>query len=112
MASLPVMAADLGVTPYMRPPAAGSDSTPILNFWAGTIINPDWRGGYLGIVVPARGTNLWTDGVLFRGDFVAGSDNGRFQNSRGSYNSGDVLIGYRKAIGESFLTLWVGPQFE
>jgi hypothetical protein len=98
-----------------RIPSPGTP--PWMNTWIGGGITNSFQGGFAGFTTatnPQR--SLWIDGWLVRMDFVGGkysSINGVTGNDDSVETHGaDFLIGYRKALPNSSLALYVGPAYE
>lgn len=82
--------------------------------WAGGSMTDNFGGGFLGAVAPLNG-DYGTDGFLFRVDLSAGSYRYRTSTNDRIFvetDSGDFMIGYKKSIGQGWISAYVGPAFE
>jgi len=82
--------------------------------WGGGSMTNNFGGGFLGAVAPFN-HDYSTDGFLFRVDLSAGSY--RYVTSTKDRifvdtASGDFMIGYKKSIGNGWISAYVGPAFE
>ncbi len=83
--------------------------------WAGAAVSDNFFGGYIGAIKALNG-DISTDGVLFRVDGIAGGYHTRsFTLGRTLHvgtEGGDLMVGYRAAVGSGWLSGYVGPTFE
>lgn len=82
--------------------------------WNGFGLTNSFAGGYVGFTTAFNG-NLLSDGVLFRADGIGGQysihGNPAFSQHIDIYGA-DVMLGYRKALGNGWLSTYVGGAFE
>jgi cellulose biosynthesis protein BcsS len=99
-------------------------TTPWLEGWVGGGITNNWQGGWAGFNY-AFNHNVWSDGILLRGEGGGGHydyNNASIVNGtqvgfvNATYGTGAVLLGYRKylpGIGVStFVDGFVGAEFQ
>jgi len=102
-----------GVVPFISlSPGTGPIGAYVWGGYAGT---NHYQGGYTGALWAMNG-NLLTPGVVFRADFAAGVYTYRgvppFQSVRVNTEVGDIMVGYRSALGAGWITGYIGPAVE
>jgi hypothetical protein len=77
-------------------------------------MNRTFAGAYGGVVGAVNG-NVYSDGVLLRLDGLGGDykySSPAFPNIEVGIANGDAMVGYRKKVGDGFVTGYVGVAFE
>src|SRR5262249_10170497 len=94
------------------PPPQGTKPV-ILSVWAGYGHTEHSDGGYFGGLAPLNG-NLLLDGFAVRGDVSVGRYDVTVgtQETHGNGHDADLLIGYRKKIGDWWLTGYGGGAYQ
>ena len=82
--------------------------------WSGLNVNNDYIGGFVGGIYALNG-NLNSEGYLFRVEGSGGnygSNTVTLPNTRIETYNGSVMLGYKKSIGEGWLSTYIGGAFE
>ena len=91
---------------------------PWMEGWAGFGFTNNFYGGWLGAVAALNETrNVWSDGFVLRGEGILGHyDYSTTNLSSGranvTFGGGALMLGYRKILGSTMLTGYVGANFE
>lgn len=113
MAAAPARAADLPITVPL-PSTLTAPGAPWATVWSGLALSSGYRGLYVGGVwSPNR--NIWAEGFLVRAEGNVGHykyNSVGFTNIEVQADGAALLGGYRKSIGQSWLTGYLGVNYE
>lgn len=110
---MPASAQQAGSGTINITPVIPTGSSP-LYAWAGLNNNNDYIGTFIGGIYAFNG-NLNSDGYLFRMEAAGGNyayTSATLPNTRIDTYNGAVMLGYKKAIGQGWLSTYVGGAFE
>ncbi len=82
--------------------------------WIGTWISNHYAGGYVGGLKSLGDSDLWQDSFLLRIDGSGGQYSylSSGQTLQSALYDASLLIGYRKIIDRSSISIFIGPSFE
>jgi hypothetical protein len=87
---------------------------PWLGLSGGVAYDPRSVVGY-GSVVLTLNRNLWAEGFQLRADLAGGYykyTGGSFTNANVGFVQADVLLGYQAKVGRTWISAFVGPDFQ
>lgn len=123
MGTLPSNADNVAPAPAIAPIVPSEDmpisgESPWMEGWAGFGFANNFYGGWLGANFALnKSRNVWADGFLVRGEAILGHYDYSTNNVPGgtanvTLADGGLLLGYRKVVGSTMLTGYVGGNFE